>query len=72
MTVSYAPATLDVEVLDAGRGARTGAAPRSGHGLVGLRERARLLGGTLDYGAAPGRGFRVTARLPAVPVLDTP
>jgi signal transduction histidine kinase len=35
----------------------------SGHGIVGMRERAVLLGGTLDAGAANGV-FRVTARLP--------
>ena len=68
--VSYAADTVDVEVVDAGRGSRTEAAPTSGHGLVGLRERARLLGGTLDYGAAPGRGFRVAARLPAPPLPE--
>ena len=35
-----------------------------GHGLIGLRERARLLGGSLEYGAVPGAGFRVSAHLP--------
>jgi signal transduction histidine kinase len=34
-----------------------------GHGVVGMRERATLLGGTLDAGARDGR-FEVTARLP--------
>ena len=37
---------------------------RSGHGIVGMRERARLLGGTLDAGPRPGGGFRVVAHLP--------
>jgi signal transduction histidine kinase len=35
-----------------------------GHGIVGMRERARLLGGTLDAGPRPGGGFRVAAHLP--------
>ncbi len=35
-----------------------------GRGLLGMRERAELLGGTLDAGAAPGGGFRVAARIP--------
>jgi signal transduction histidine kinase len=35
-----------------------------GRGLLGMRERAELLGGTLDAGPAPGGGFRVAARMP--------
>jgi signal transduction histidine kinase len=35
-----------------------------GHGLVGMRERVRLTGGTLDTGPLPDGGFRVAARLP--------
>ncbi|GLF93868.1 sensor histidine kinase [Streptomyces yaizuensis] len=40
----------------------------TGHGLVGMRERVRLTGGTLDTGPLPDGGFRVAARLP----LGTP
>ncbi|MEU2899714.1 sensor histidine kinase [Streptomyces sp. NPDC001273] len=36
----------------------------TGHGLVGMRERARLAGGTLDAGPLPDGGFRVAAQLP--------
>ncbi len=39
------------------------AAP-SGHGLLGMRERAATVGGTLRTGPAPGGGFLVEARLP--------
>jgi signal transduction histidine kinase len=35
-----------------------------GRGLLGMRERAELLGGTLETGPADGGGFRVTARIP--------
>ncbi|GAA2791573.1 histidine kinase [Kitasatospora paracochleata] len=35
-----------------------------GHGLVGMRERVRLLAGTLDTGPTPDGGFRVAAALP--------
>jgi signal transduction histidine kinase len=37
---------------------------RSGHGVVGMRERALLLGGTLEARPRPGGGFRVVAHLP--------
>ncbi|MEW2076670.1 histidine kinase [Streptomyces sp. NPDC013433] len=36
----------------------------TGHGLVGMRERVRLAGGTLDVGPLPDGGFRVAVRFP--------
>ncbi|MFJ9408248.1 sensor histidine kinase [Streptomyces sp. NPDC101393] len=36
----------------------------TGHGLVGMRERVRLLDGSLDTGPLPDGGFRVAAQLP--------
>jgi signal transduction histidine kinase len=39
----------------------------SGHGLVGMRERAATVGGWVRTGAAPGGGFLVEAALPAKP-----
>jgi signal transduction histidine kinase len=53
---------LEVEVTDDGRGQDGGAG--SGVGLLGMRERAQALGGTLTWGDAEPSGFRVTARLP--------
>jgi signal transduction histidine kinase len=55
---------LRIDVTDAGghRGTRTPTA--GGHGLIGMRERVALLGGEFQAGAAPGGGFRVSARLP--------
>jgi signal transduction histidine kinase len=52
---------LSIEVVDSGRG---GAIAGSGFGIVGMRERAGLLGGEFAAGPRPGGGFRVAARLP--------
>ncbi|SDF42105.1 Signal transduction histidine kinase [Lentzea fradiae] len=38
--------------------------PGRGHGLIGMRERADLLGGSCEAGPGPGRGWTVTAVLP--------
>jgi signal transduction histidine kinase len=67
VTVTYTDDGVDVEVYDDGRGERP--APLQGgaghgHGLTGLGERIRLLGGVLSYGAVDGAGFRVAAHLP--------
>jgi signal transduction histidine kinase len=40
------------------------AAASQGFGLVGMRERVALLGGELDVRSSPGRGARITTRLP--------
>jgi signal transduction histidine kinase len=62
VTVRRAGRAIDVEVLDDGRGPAPGTAD-AGRGLVGMRERVGLHGGTLEAGARPGGGFRVHARL---------
>ena len=56
---------LLVEVADdGGLGGAEAVAEGGGHGLVGMHERAQLLGGRLEAGPRPGGGFIVTARLP--------
>ena len=40
--------------------------PTPGFGIIGMMERAALLGGTCHAGPAPGRGWAVTAMLPRV------
>ena len=49
---------------DGSSGAADGASPPGGHGIDGMRDRAKLLGGTLDAGPLPGSGFRVRASIP--------
>jgi signal transduction histidine kinase len=53
---------LTISVLDDGHGATI--LPASGHGTLGMRERALLLGGSLDAGPRPGGGWQVVAYLP--------
>jgi signal transduction histidine kinase len=65
VTLRY-DAELGIEVEDDGRGpARDGRGDGAGHGLIGMAERARLVGGALEAGSRSGGGFRVAARLPA-------
>lgn len=52
---------MSVEVLNDGVQPQGG---EHGHGLVGMRERAVVCGGTLNAGPVPGGGFRMVATLP--------
>ena len=57
----------DLEVLGEAADGRGGTPPSTdggGRGIAGMRERATMLGGTLDAGPLPEGGFRVHARLP--------
>ena len=63
MTVDVGDREVTVEVTDDGR-ASVSPTAGGGHGLAGMRERARALGGTLEAGPAPRLGFTVLARLP--------
>jgi signal transduction histidine kinase len=62
VTVRFAEDAVEVDVRDDGRAAGDGQG--GGRGLVGMRERAALVGGTLEAGPQPGGGYRVHARLP--------
>ena len=62
VAIEFAPRALEIGVTNPAApspAARDG----GGHGIVGLRARAQLLGGTLEVGADDG-SFRVQARLP--------
>jgi signal transduction histidine kinase len=55
---------LLLTVSDHGDGTPRPRAESGGHGLVGMRERIRVIGGDLRAGPRPGGGFEVEARLP--------
>jgi signal transduction histidine kinase len=57
--------SLRVGVLDEGRGFDP-SAPTQGFGLIGMRERAELAGGTLELRSAPGEGTTIIAVIPAI------
>ncbi len=61
VNLRYLPASLEVAVEDDGRGP---GGQDGGHGLVGVRERVALYGGTVEFGPAPRAGARLAATLP--------
>ncbi|WP_281262326.1 sensor histidine kinase [Saccharothrix carnea] len=64
VTVEYGVDFLRVEVVDTGGEAGPGAAVGNGYGLIGLRERLAVYGGTLEARARVGGGYRVAASIP--------
>jgi signal transduction histidine kinase len=62
--VRYEADAIEVEIVDDGRGMPEDGSPAGGQGLIGMRERVQLFGGTLNAGPKPGGGFLVRARLP--------
>ncbi|MEU5524023.1 sensor histidine kinase [Streptomyces sp. NPDC047860] len=63
---------LGLLVEDDGKGAphelyEEGGFDGQGHGLIGMRERVGMVGGTLDAGPRPGGGFRISVLLPLKP-----
>jgi signal transduction histidine kinase len=76
VTLRFCEDQLVIKVTDDGHarddgavgGARAGTGPDGlGHGLIGMRERADVYGGTVTAGPRPGGGWQVTAVLPLAP-----
>lgn len=61
--VEYGEGLLRVEITDSGGSPSASAATGNGHGLIGLRERLSVYGGTLHAGPHSG-GYRIRASIP--------
>ncbi len=62
--LEYAPAELDLRVVNGPPGAAPSGPPGPGHGVLGMRERAAMLGGDLTVGPTAQGGYAVAAVLP--------
>jgi len=62
--LSYEPSQLLIEVSDDGPSTAAASGQGAGRGLVGMTERAKLIGGRLEAGPRPTGGFVVRAWLP--------
>ena len=69
IVLSYEETAVVLSVHDDGRGTEAG--PGLGHGLIGMRERVALYGGTLSAGPRDGGGWIVEARIPLGPAGRT-
>jgi signal transduction histidine kinase len=68
MSVVVGRGEVNIEVTDDGSGTRVLPPDRSaGHGLIGMRERVLMYGGSFHAGPRPEGGFGVSARLPYEP-----
>jgi len=66
VTVRFGADAVHLSIVDDG-GADGEGHSFEGRGIMGMRERAAAVGGTLDVGTSPGGGFRVVSTLPANP-----
>ena len=68
MRVDGSDDQVRITVVDDGRGGGPAAPTNTDFGLVGMAERAKLLGGTFEAGPRPGGGWTVAAAIPRRPV----
>jgi signal transduction histidine kinase len=67
ISVDHAPTALRLEITDTGGAPTPAAASGTGRGLLGLRERLTVHGGTLSAGPRPTGGYRVRVTIPRAP-----
>lgn len=61
MTLAYTDDKVQLQIRDNGQGCD---ATTGGYGLIGLRERVQLVGGTVNIQSAPGQGFQLAVEIP--------
>jgi signal transduction histidine kinase len=62
--IAYEPGVVRVAIGDDGPATPRATPPEPGHGLIGMRERVAVFGGSITAGRRPGGGFDVAAALP--------
>ncbi|MDG4534887.1 histidine kinase [Streptomyces sp. AV19] len=67
---AYGPGALSVRITNSAPERPAPPSPGAGHGILGMRERAAMLGGDLATGPVPGGGYEVAAVLPASPSAE--
>lgn len=65
--IDHRPSAVTIRVANTAPDRPTPPSPGAGHGLLGMRERTAMLGGTLAFGVTPDGGYEVIAELPAKP-----
>jgi two-component system sensor kinase len=71
LTVRLADDACVLKVADNGHGAsHSGAPAEKSFGLLGIRERAHMLGGTVEIQTSEGNGFSLTVTFPAAAVQE--
>jgi signal transduction histidine kinase len=68
----YEPAALGIHVTDDGTAAPGANGTKTGHGLIGMAERAAAVGGSITAGPREEGGFEVSARLPLTGAAGSP
>jgi signal transduction histidine kinase len=63
--IAYRPAGLELRIVNGPARTQPLRSPGAGHGVLGMRERAAMLGGELTAGSRPDGGYAVAAVLPA-------
>lgn len=69
LTLAYATDQVNLQIGDNGIG---GVTTTGGYGLVGLRERVQLVGGTVTIQSRPGQGFQLSVEIPVSQYGDRP